>query len=234
MMNKKFKTYALVWIIFVVLFHGACFIMPNEIAGLTKPYRNFTTGIVFIDLAFIGQLICAYLGLKEENIKKHFYNISLIAISYTGLIIILAAGTITMIIPNLPNWIGILICMLAFAFTTVSIIKTKAAADIAEQVDRKIQTKTLFIKSLTIDAEQLMSSAKSDAAKKETKRVYEKIRYSDPMSDDALADIESQITSKFTDFCNAVNANDNGAATLSANELILLIEDRNKKCRLLK
>lgn len=233
-MNKRFKLYALVWAVFVILFHVICFVIPNEIAGMTKPDGNFLTGIIFIDLAFVGQLVCAYLGLKEEEIRKQFYNLSLITISYTGFILMLAAGTITMVIPDFPNWIGIIICMLILAFTAVSVIKAKAAADIAERVDEKIKTKTLFIKALTIDAGHLMASAKSDEVKEMTKKVYEKARYSDPMSDTGLSGVESQITLKFTDFSDAVAEDDRDTAKQLSDELVILMEDRNRKCKLLK
>jgi len=64
-MSKGFKRYALVWAVLVLLFHIVCFVTPNEMAGMTKIDSNFFTGIAFIDLAFVGQLVCAYLALKE-------------------------------------------------------------------------------------------------------------------------------------------------------------------------
>ncbi len=233
-MKKGFKIYAFVWAVFVVLFHAVCFTIPNETAGITKSDSNFLTGLVFIDLAFVGQLVCAYLGLKEEEIKKQFYNLSLITISYTGFILMLAAGTIAMVIPDVPNWIGVIVCMLILAFTVVSVINAKAVADIVGRTDEKIKTKTLYIKSLTVDAERLMASAKSNEIKEMTKQVYEKVRYSDPMSDDALTDVESQITLKFADFSDAVIKEDANAAKKLSGELMILIEDRNRKCKLLK
>ena len=59
-------------------------------AGASKFVGAFWTGYIFITLAFIGQLVCSYFALKAESLQKMFYNIPLITISYTGLIVMLA------------------------------------------------------------------------------------------------------------------------------------------------
>ena len=53
------------------------------------------------------------------------------------------------------------------------------------------------------------------------------------MSNDDLAGIESQIALKLNDFSNAVTTDSDSIETL-ANDLVILIGDRNKKCKLLK
>ena len=83
-------------------------------------------------------------------------------------------------------------------------------------------------------ADTLMAMAKSDVAKAECRKVYEAIRYSDPMSNDALAAVESQITVKFAALSDAVKANEADKVAELANEVCILVGDRNKKCKLLK
>ena len=63
---------------------------------------------------------------------------------------------------------------------------------------------------------------------------YEAVRYSDPMSHDALSSVESQITVKFAELSEAVKTDDANKVTEIANEIIILVGDRNKKCKLLK
>ena len=79
-----------------------------------------------------------------------------------------------------------------------------------------------------------MASAKSETAREECRKVYEAIRYSDPMSNDALAGVEGQITIKFAELSEAVKTDDADKITEAANELVILIGDRNKKCMLVK
>lgn len=232
-MNKKFKTYALIWAILLAIFNVICFVTPNEAAGLSKFGGAFWAGYIFITLAFIGQLVCAYIALKTDSKTKLFYNIPIIRVSYTGLILTLVFGALCMAIPELPNWVGIIVCLLILAFTAIAVIKAKAASDIVENIDTKVKAQTLFINALTADAEGLLSRAATPEAKDACKKVYEAVRYSDPMSNDALAGIESQITLKFNELSNAVagGADNIGAV---ADELVVLIGDRNRKCKLLK
>lgn len=233
-MKNVFKYYVVCWAVLAAVFNLIVFIVPNEMIGMNKFGGAFWSGYVFIMLAFVGQLVCAYFAFKAENKQKFFYNLPLITISYAATIASVIVGTLCMVIPNLPNWIGIIICLVILAFSAVSVVKAKAAADVVSEIDKKIKVKTLFIKSLTVDAESLMARAKTDEINAELKKVYEAVRYSDPMSDEALSGIESQITLKF-DLLSKTVAEENAEAVRSAaEELVILINDRNKKCKLLK
>lgn len=232
-MNKKFKYYAIVWAILLAIFNVICFVTPGEAAGMSKFGGAFWAGYIFITIAFIGQLVCAYIALKTDDKTKLFYNIPIIRVSYTGLILTVVFGALCMAIPNLPNWVGIIVCLLILAFNAIAVIKAKAASDVVENSDKKEKAQTFFIKSLTVDAETLLARAATPEAKDACKKVYEAVRYSDPMSNDDLAGIESQIALKLNDFSNAVTTDSDSIETL-ANDLVILIGDRNKKCKLLK
>ena len=78
-----------------------------------------------------------------------------------------------------------------------------------------------------------MARAQTPEAKAACKKVWEAVRYADPMSNSALAGLEAQITLKFNAFAEAVSGNA-GTVGAAADELVILIGDRNKKCRLLK
>ncbi len=54
------------------------------------------------------------------------------------------------------------------------------------------------------------------------------------MSNDALALVESQITVKFAELSDAVKADNAEKVAEIANEVVILIGNRNKRCKLLK
>ena len=54
------------------------------------------------------------------------------------------------------------------------------------------------------------------------------------MSSDMLASVEGQITVKFTELSVAVKADEADKVAELAGELLILVGDRNKKCKLLK
>ncbi len=226
-MKKTFKSYIGVWTICLVLFNAISFIVPSELKS------NFWAGYIFITIAFIGQLFCANIAFKSENFRKFFYNFPLISISFVGTLIMLVVGGLTMAISTVPVWIGIILCLIVLAFTAIAIINASVASETVSNVDTKIKAQTLFIKMLIADATTLMSKAETKEAKEITKKIYEKLRYSDPVSNDVLNSIESQITIKFKEFESSIIENSQNAISLGE-ELIILIDDRNTKCKLLK
>jgi hypothetical protein len=227
-MKKNFKFYAIIWAIMLALFNVIVFVVPVIKDG------SFWAAYAFVTVAFIGQLACAYFAFKAENLQKMFYNVPLIKISYSGLITMLVFASIFMAIPFLPAWIAIVVCALILALNAISIVKASKAAELVEEVDQKVKVKTFFIKSLTVDADTLMARATTEEIKAECKKVYEAVRYSDPMSNDALATVESEITVKFAKLTEAVASADAEQVKELANEVVILIGDRNKKCKLLK
>lgn len=232
-MNKNFKYYAGIWAILLVIFNTTTFVSPNEAAGMTKFGGAFWVGYIFITLAFIGQLAVSFFAFNTKNMQKFFYKIPLIRISWTGLVLTLVFGVLCMAIPDLPNWVGIIACFVVLAFNAIALAKANIAADIVNEIDDKVKTQTAFIKTLTVDAESLISRSQNETAKAAAKKVYEAVRYSDPISNDELSGIESKIAIKFNQFAVAITANSDDIATI-ADELIVLTTDRNKRCKLLK
>ena len=232
-MKKVFKFYSIIWAVLLALFNVISFVSVGW-AEIPKYTPSFWVGYTFITLSFIGQIVCAYFALKDNDIKKTFYNVSLISTSYTGLILSFVFGGLCMIISPLPYWVGIILCAIILAFNIIAVVKATAAIDIVGGIDKKVKEDTFFIKSLTVDAESLMSRANSENIKAECKKVYEAVRYSDPMSNNALASIEGDIAIKFPRFSEAVISEDLETVVMLADEIIVLLGDRNKKCMLLK
>lgn len=233
-MKKGFQRYAAAWAVLLILFNLICFVTPAEWYGFNKFGGAFWAGYVVITLAFIGQLVCAQKAFRAENAKKFFYNLPLITVSYTGLILTLVLGGLCMAIPNVPNWLGALVGAVVLVFTAVAVIKASAAAEIVEGVDQKVAEKTAFLRMAVADAEVILATARSAEAKAECRKVYEALRYSDPMSADGLSEIEGRITVKLGELKAAVAADDAEKVKTAAEEVVSLIKERNAKCKALK
>lgn len=233
-MKKNFKFYAVIWAIVFAVFNVICFIIPTEGEGAEKYSDTFWVGYAFIIVAFIGNLVCAFIAFRAENLKKMFYNVPLITVSYTGLVLMLIFGGLCMAIKDLPTWVGIIVCLLILAFNAIAVIRAGWAGDAVSDIDEKIKEQTRFIKLLIVDAQGLVNRAKSEAVKAECQKVYDIVRYSDPMADEALSVIEAKITVKMDEFGSAVSADNAEQAKDIADELVILAKDRNEKCKALK
>lgn len=139
-----------------------------------------------------------------------------------------------MAVPAIPYWVGIIIDMLVLAFYAMAITKATAAADIINTVETKVNEKTSYIKTLSVEANSLISRANSDETKALAKKVYEAIRYSDPMSVPELIEYEERIEREFSAFANSIKDDDIELATISAEEVINLVDERNNKVKLMK
>lgn len=232
-MKKGIKFYAPCWAIVLAVFNVVTFAVPITV-NVNKFTPSFWIGYAFIMLMFIVQLVCSIVFFKQESKEKRFLNIPIISLSYTALLVSIIVGAVVMAVPFIPYWVGIILDVLVVAFYVIAIISSKAAADTIENIDKKVKTQTFFIKSLTVDAESLLNQSKPDETKAIAKKVYEAIRNSDPMSNEALSSVESQITIKFNEFSNAVIEDNKPLAETLGTELIILVNDRNKKCKLLK
>lgn len=232
-MKQKFKYYIIIWAVLVAIFNVIVFVTPNEIAGRGKFEGAFWVGYIFIMLIFVGQLGVAWYALKDDATKV-FYRVPLLSISYATLIAMLIIGTLCMVIPNFPIWLGIILCFLVLAFSVVSMMQAQAAASIVGDIDTKIKNKAFFIKSLTIDIDSLIARSALKEITDEVKKVYDAVRYSDPMSNEALSGVETQITLKVSELSEGVEKSDVDMVKKASKEIQILLNDRNKKCKLLK
>ncbi len=233
-MKKNFKSYALIWAIFLVAFNIIVFLVRPIIPGYEIHYDlRFWIAWLFVMAAFVGNLLCANKAFQAENLEKLFYKVPLISVSYSGLILMLVLGAVLMLIPNCPAWIAAIVCVAIAAFTAVAVVKADWAGETVSATHEKVKAQTQFIKLLTVEAETLMTAAITPEAQAAAKKVYETARYSDPMSNTDLADLELQIEQKFKAFSSAVNDNTEGISVLG-DEVVALIASRNRRCKYLK
>ena len=231
-MKKFIGFYLAIWATAVALFNTIAYLSPGWIY-FEKYTTSFWIGFGLVNACFVGQAICFCASTFGKNRAKKFYGISLIKISYSGLIASTIIGILLMLISPLAGWIAGIICIIILTINIFALLKASAVISLVSSVDKKIKKQTFFIKSLSADASVLCNEAKSNAAKNACHKVYESIRYSDPMSCDELASIEAEILEAFNKFSAAIKADDESAVEI-ADKLNALLKMRNEKCKILK
>lgn len=233
MFKKTFYGYAITWVIMVALFNVLCFIIPDNPAREEAPYW---IGYAFIHVAFLILLGAVAYALYTK-IDNAYFRLPIVKRCYTSLAIMGIVGGLIMLIPFVfAVWVALLVILLALGYCLIGIINTATTANVAQGVEKKIKTQTIFIKALTVDADVLQTRAagKSPAIQAEVKKVYEAIRYSDPMTNPALASVEGDISVRFGTLVQAVDNNDEAQVQQIANAILIQLETRNKQIRLLK
>ena len=208
----------------------------TSIKGELHSNRYDLTFLIGILIAFVGTAIAVavVLTLKVETKEKMFLKVSQLRTAYIVTVLSVILGSIYLFVATVPDFIIYIGVVLVYGLAVISILKAKVAVSVVAGIDEKIKVQTFFIKSLTVDAEHLMNTSKTTELKALAKKVYEAVRYSDPMSNAVLVEVEEKIQNGFSDFENAVNGEDFELASSTADELLSLIDIRNKKCKLLK
>ena len=230
-MSKVSKNYIVVWGVMLALFNLIVFISPGW-DGTAKYTGAFWIAYAITTVAFIFHLIFALIAFKDAGNSKQklFLNIPIIWISYVGLIITIVVGALCMLNSFLPMWAAGIAMGIVLAIFLLSIVKTKIAIQAVEDIGARVQVSTGFIKGLRVDAESLVGRA-SPESRDICSKVSEALRYSDPVSNELSAGVDNDIKSKFDEFAAAAKSGDDSKAGTLGNELLDLIEERNKKCR---
>ena len=233
-MKKMFKFYLVAWAIMFVLFNIAVIALPREFTILGVTYEKFGgvswVTLIVLELCFLLHLALTAVALRQKRLSGTFYRLPLIRLSY-GCVIVTTIVAVVAMLAFLPSWIPLALALLILAVYAFAILKAVVAAELVESVDEKTRAKTSFIRNLTVDADSLLARAKSEPVKAACKKVFEALRYSDPVSAYGLVDVEERIKAEFDALTDAVIADDPKAVSASADELLTLIAERNKKSK---
>ncbi len=222
-MKKNTKlAYAVLGIVFI-LFNVIAFAVP------TNKTITFWIAYAFTVVAFalqIGIWIAAFKA--AETLKSKFLGVPIIYVGIVYLVLQLIAFAVFMIFPLIPSWIVVIACALVLGISAICLISADVARDEINRVEEKVNQKVFYIRELQADVEMLAEQEQNPEIKTSLTRLAEKIRYSDPMSNVALADLEARIREKVT----ALRTTDHKLEIIT--ELDLLLAERNRKAKILK
>lgn len=209
---------------------GILFTLVSIIAFAVPTLKTATFWIayVFTAAAFAAQIIIWRTALGKEALKSKFLGFPVVHIEIVYAIIQTVAFAVFLFAPMLPVWSAIVVCSIIAGVSAVCMISTDAGLNEIERVEAEVQEKVFFIRELQADIE-LIATTETDAdTKAELTRLAEKISFSDPMSNEQLMDLENKISTKVLKLKTATNKVE------IITELTLLLDERNKKCKILK
>ena len=222
-MKKNTKlAYAVLGIVFI-LFNVIAFAVP------TDKTITFWIAYAFTVVAFALQIGIWNAAFKAtETLKSKFLGVPIIYVGIVYLVLQLIAFAVFMIFPLIPSWIVVIACALVLGISVICLISADVARDEINRVEEKVNQKVFYIRELQADVEMLAEQEQNLEIKTSLTRLAEKIRYSDPMSNVALADLEARIREKVT----ALRTTDHKLEIIA--ELDLLLAERNRKAKILK
>ena len=222
MKKNSTKGYVILGILFALVSIVA-FAVP------TAKTSTFWIAYVFTVAAFAAQIGIWKTALgKEETLKSKFLGFPVVHIGIVYAAIQVIAFAVFMFVPTLPAWSAIVVCSVIASVSAVCMISADAGRNEIERVEAKVQKNVFYIRELQADIELLADNESDAAVKTALTQLAEKIRYSDPMSNEQLADLENKISTKVAELKTA------SSKLEIITELNSLLDERNKKCKILK
>ena len=232
MSKNRLRFYISLGVIFAV-FTVIAFAVPFEKSAV------FWLSYVFA-LVAMGAQLYAYpraLDLDGHDVRSKFYGFPLARIATAYLVVQLALSLVFMVLAkyvDVKTWIPFVAYVLILGISAIGFIAADTMRDEVERQDtvhkanvgtmRALQSKAVFVASQCDDAE----------TKKALDAFAEALRFSDPVSSDALADIEENLTGLVEELGNAVMDKDYAAAKSLCTKASSLLADRNRMCKLNK
>lgn len=222
MKKNNVKGYVILSILFVLV-SVIAFAVPS--AKTTAFWLSYG----FTMLAFAAQIAIwkAAFG-RAESLKSKFLGFPVVHIGIVYLVVQIIDLAVFLFIPTLPIWSAAVACAAIAGVSAICMITSTVGRNEIERVSAKVQEKTFYIKQLQADVELLASTETDTVIKSALTQLAEKIRYSDPMSNEQIADIEDRITVKVADLKSSTDK------AKIINELNSLLNERNRKIKILK
>ena len=221
MKKNSVKGYALIGIIFII-------ITVVSLAIPTSKNAAFWIAYIFTVVALAAQIVLWKRTFGHKELKSKFLGFPIVHIGIVYLIAQVAVLFVFVFAEKLPAWSALVTCTVIAAMAAIFMIAADVGQTEIEKGEQKVQGKVFYIKNLQVDIEILASAEKDTKIKEQLEQLAEKIRFSDPMSNEQLAPLEERIAIAV----ESLKSSDDKLEII--NQLNKLIDERNKKVETLK
>ena len=223
MKSNKIYTYLILLLCFM-LFNIFVVFIPIDKSNA------FYAAYFFSLLSFASQAVIWQFAFKSDDLLKNkFLGIPLIHIGIVYIIIQVFVALIFRILPNLPLWSSVVSCSTILAVFAVILLSVDFGKNNVKSFEENIQKKVYILKELQTDVEIIAEKEKDNDISEKLRVLASKLRYSDPMSNYRLTDLDEKIRNNI----ELLKSSETDKLELIKNTEELLFE-RNKKCKIMK
>lgn len=197
---------------------------------------TFWVSFVFTLIAFGVVGAAFYIAfIKNPDAKSRFYGFPIAKIGAIYSLVQLMAGILFMALAALvPAWVTVLVYAIALGAAVIGLISAEAVAEEIHNQDAKLKKDVTLMRSLQSKLNQMAAQCDNPDAAAEVKRFAEEMRYSDPVSSEALADIEADLASAVDELQAAIVDGDSNAVKQLCRKASAVLAERNRLCKLNK
>lgn len=232
MISKRIRILLCMVAIIFIVYNVVVF----SIAGFLNHTATFWVSYAFMMVTFAAVISAiALLENKTLRMRDWLFRLPLIKHSVIFAICEVITSTIMMIFSTIiPVGVALAIQIVMLGIYAVFALSCLIAKEMITEVNDNVKRYTSFIKLLRIDAEMVARTSTDNATRDAFLALAEQIKYSDPISSEELADIENELKACIHTAMEAVKVNDYEQSMVCYNRAVLLLAERNEKCKIYK
>lgn len=173
--------------------------------------------------------------IKNPDAKSRFYGFPIAKIgAIYGLVQLIASLVFMALAVYAPVWLAVLVYALLLGAAVIGLISAETVAEQIHVQDSKLKKDVALMRSLQSKLNQMAAQCDNPDATAEVKRFAEEMRYSDPVSSEALADIERDLAAAVEELQSAIVDGDSAATKQLCRKASGILVERNRLCKLNK
>ena len=211
-------------------------VMVFAIGGASAHEAAFWLGYAFMmgAMLIVSGTVLA-LGQRGMRVRDWLFGLPIFKYCVLYIVVELIASAVFMITERDIGWvIPLVVQTLILAVFLVFLSLCMVSKKTITETHRRVVKKTAFIGALRSDAEDLCGRCEDAEAKKVFAAFSEAVRFSDPMSNEALASLESDIVATVAHAGKLLDAGDLAGAVAACEKASLLLNERNRATKVMK
>lgn len=231
-MNKKKNVLALasIYIIWVTVYSIFIFKVLNIPNSLILWVSYFFTIFSY----FLSFTLSYLIFIKEISPTNRFLGLPLHQVGIFYAVIQTILSVLFILLPMLPEVVAAIIQITVLAIILILLISTQTLRNYIENIDNGTVSSRNFILGLANDVLTMSKQVEDANLKKQLNLLYEKLRYSDPISNVEISDLDNIIENQIYQLRDFLKTDRIEEVLKCCTDICALIEDRNIKCKNLK
>lgn len=196
----------------------------------------FAVSYLFTTIAILAQIYVIRTAFyRGEGVKSKFYGFPIAKLGVIYLAVQLIAGLVFMALGLIvPVWLPLALYVVLLGVAAAGFVAADAARDEVVRQEVKLEKDVSRIREFQAKGRALVALNQVSEAARPLEKLAENLRFSDPVSSEALTEIEDQLAECLTQLQEAVSAQKTEQILSVCQEAEHILAERNQLCKLSK
>lgn len=229
-MNKNAIRWWVVLGVVLVVYNVLAFALPFPKTAV------FAVSYLFTMIAILAQIYVIRTAFyRGEGVKSKFYGFPIAKLGVIYLAVQLIAGLVFMALGLIvPVWLPLALYVVLLGIAAAGFVAADAARDEVVRQEVKLEKDVSRMREFQAKGRALVTLNQVPEAARPLEKLAEDLRFSDPVSSEALTEIEDQLAECLAQLQEAVSAQKTEQILSVCQEAERILAERNQLCKLNK